>query len=201
MPQLVYKRPNISKLDGLAQQNRIKFIIKRAIAKVDYQKLTHFVYLDKPFKQNIPGSYSIYCMCEGGVAIATNALCINEWLACHNLPVRAPIIDSVVEKKLIANTGLDIDTRTESSVAMRNKRGRKSSIELLPRLSTEYNSPMSLRGDMELTENIWAWWSSGVGTTKLAERLNCTVPAIYYHLKKYKKNNPDWAKDLEVDNT
>ena len=156
MPQKVYKRPNISKLDGLAQQNRIKFIIKRTLVRADYQKLTHFVYLDRAFKENIPGSYSVYCMCVGGIAIATNALCINEWLKLHDLPVRAPIIDSVVEKKLTFNSGLDIDTRTESSVAMRNKRGRKTSIEFMPRLGLEPNSPMSERNSTELTNNIWA---------------------------------------------
>ena len=171
-------------------KQRLKAMFQRVLDLEDYKKLTHFVFLHTEFKKEIPGTYCMYHMHKDGLAIATNALCINEWLKLHDMPVRPKINDYKVQRKLLHNQDERIDNRTEERVNMQNKRGRKPGI------------PNNFDPSADLTANIWSWHSAGLSSAKISRRLGVTPAAVYYHIKKYKKANPDYIKEfLEVDNT
>ena len=177
----------------------LKIIFKQFLDVDDYKKLAHFVYLDKPYKEEIPGTYSVYHMMPNGMAIATNALCINEWLRLHNLPVRQKINPYTIAQKLIFNNNdKRIDTRTETSVNLKNIPGRKPRADL--RSSRDHNSAFNApTGISNITENVWQWYSAECSVGEIAEQLGCTVPNVYYHINKYKKSNPNWKIELELD--
>ena len=105
-------------------KQKLRAMFQRVLDLEDYKKLTHFVFLHTAFKEEIPGTYCMYHMHKEGLAIATNALCINEWLKLHDMPVRPKINDYTVQRKLLHNQDERIDNRTEESVNMQNKRGR-----------------------------------------------------------------------------
>lgn len=162
-------------------------IFRRILDEEDYRKLAHFVFLNKPFKQEIPGTYSVYHMYETGIIIATNALCINEWLRLHGLPVRKPLSEYTVNKKIQNNDSEAIDTRTPESVSMRNRRPPAPKIPVAADLDN-------------LTRNVWQWYHAGISAGEISKRINCTPANVYYYLKKYKKAVPDWEEQLELDN-
>jgi DNA-binding CsgD family transcriptional regulator len=181
----------------------LKNIFKQYLDVDDYKKLSHFVYLDKPFKEDIPGTYSVYHMMPHGIAIATNALCINEWLRLHNLPVRSQKKPYTISQKLTFNNNdKRIDTRTEISVNLKNIPGRKPATGSGLRSSRDHNSAFNApTGIDNITENIWHWYSAECSVGEIAEQLGCTVPNVYYHINKYKKLNPNWKTELELDKT
>jgi len=184
-PQKVQKTPPHKRYS----KYEMRLIFKRVLDEADYRKLAHFVFLDKPFKENIPGTYSVYHMVEDGVIIATNAVCINQWLRLHGLLVRPALSEATVGYKIQANGTDAIDTRTPESVEMRNRakpRGRRPKV-----LTAEID---------QITANVWNWYTAGVGAGEISKRISCTPANVYYYLKKYKKHNPNWEDELEVDN-
>lgn len=162
-------------------KKQMRLVFKRILDEADYTKLAHFVFLDKPFKEQIPGTYSVYHMVEGGIIIATNALCINEWLRLHGLPVRKELSEYTVNKKIKNNRTVDIDTRTPVSVGMRNTRGDALNPE-----------------DCSITKNVWQWYNAGIGASEISKRINCTPANVYYYIRKYKKLNPEWEKEVDI---
>lgn len=178
MPQKQYK---YNKRD-------LKLLFKRELEFEDFRKLTHFVFISKRWGEQIPGTYTVYHMCDDGVAIATNALCINEWLKANGLPVRRPINEYTAEQKISINSGHNIDNRTDQSISMRNKTGKKPK-----HCSNLYVDDLSL--------DVWNWYTAGLTVAEISRRINCTPPNVYYHLNKYKKANPEWESELtQVDN-
>lgn len=171
----------------------LRVLFKAELSDEDYKKLSHFVFLNQRFKEPIPGTYSVYHMVPGGIAIATNALCINEWLKLHGLPVRPGKSQYTIEQKILFN-GNDkrIDTRTPLSTSMVNKRGRPAKVEGPGSGNWEREAP-------EIQLDIWNWYSAGIHVNDIAQRLGCTVPNVYYHINKYKKANPKWKDDIKVD--
>ncbi len=151
-------------------KKQMRLVFKRILDEADYTKLAHFVFLDKPFKEQIPGTYSVYHMVEGGVIIATNALCINEWLRLHDLPVRKELSEYTVSKKIKNNRTLDIDTRTANSVGMRNR----SPDNAVPEACS-------------VTKNVWQWYNAGIGASEISRRLNCSPGNVFYYIRNTKK--------------
>lgn len=172
MPQKRKKTPN---------KDQMRNIIKRQIGSEEYNSLIHFVFIDKPFKSEIPGTYSVYNMLDYGMIIATNAACINEWLVEHEMPTRAPMSDWTINAKNA------VDNRTEESVKLKYvKAGRP---------------PMPLSNEGEsLINDVWSWYTAGVKCGEIAKRIQCTPANVHYYIRKYKKHNPDWKTQLEVDN-
>ena len=169
----------------------LRLIFKEVLDEADYKKLSHFVYLDKPYKKQIPGTYSVYHMMPHGIAIATNALCINEWLQLHGLPVRPQKAEyTIAQKMMFNNNDSRIDTRTETSVNLKNnlKQGRPS-----------VGSGNWTRPEADKLADIWNWYSAGIHVNDIAIKLGCTVANVYYHVNKYKKKTPNWKDEMQVD--
>ena len=175
MPRKPQKTPN---------KHQMRNIIKRQITSEEYNSLIQFVFMDKPFKSEIPGTYSIYYMLDYGMIIATNAACINEWLVEHDMPTRAPISDWTINAKQKHYNA--VDNRTETSVTLKNEKGK------VGRPKSEDTGTIHL--------DVWQWYTAGVKCSEIARRISCTPANVHYYIRKYKKHNPNWEDELEVDN-
>ena len=151
----------------------VKRVLKRNIEPEIYRKFSHFVYLTTPIIEPIPGPYSMYYMYKDGLAIATNALCINEWLTLHNLPTRRPFAQFTIDHRIKANIGMDIDNRTPEWTGTNRP-------PPVPRMPIIKHS--------EIRETVWDLYTNqNFSTTDIARALDCTLPNIYYHIKKKQK--------------
>ena len=151
----------------------VKRVLKRNIEPEIYRKFSHFVYLTTPMIEPIPGPYSMYYMYKDGLAVATNALCINEWLTLHNLPTRRPFAQFTIDHRIKANIGMDIDNRTpEWTGAAKPPKPPK----------------MIIIKHSKIRETIWDLYSNqNISTGEIARALDCTRPNVYYHIKKKQK--------------
>ena len=156
----------------LYNKQQMRMIIKRQLEAKEYNSLIHFVFLNKPFNSEIPGTYSVYHMVEGGMIVATNAACINEWLVEHNMPTRPPMSDYTIFKKHA------VDNRTETSVNLK------------------YTAPK--HESSELHVDVWHWYTAGVSIREISDRIHCTAANVHYYIKKYKKLNPEWEKEVDI---
>jgi hypothetical protein len=153
--------------------HEIKRVLKADIEPEIYRKFSHFVYLTIPLRESIPGSYSIYYMYKGGLAIATNALCINEWLTLHNLPTKRPLSHFTCTHRIKANIPMEIDNRTKEWTK-----------ELPPPVIPVFK----IKEDSKMSDTVWDLYNNqNCSTKQIAKVLNFTVPNVYYHLKKKRK--------------
>ena len=154
----------------------LKLVFKQILELEDYRKLAHFVWV-KQIKAHIPGTYSVYAMYKDGIAIATNALCINEWLDAHNLPRRKPLHEYTVKQKMLFNRKdiAKIDNRSDEFTAYKRKPGR------IP--GEAVNSKHGLR----VSEQIWELHQDGHTPADISVAIGCTVANIYYHIHKQRK--------------
>ena len=112
-------------------------------------------------------------MYKGGLAIATNALCINEWLTLHKLPTKEPLSHFTCTHRINANEGMDIDNRTP-----------EWSKEPPPLKIPVFKMPVH----SEIRETIWDLYTNqNCSTTQIARALGFTTPNIYYHINMKKK--------------
>jgi hypothetical protein len=154
----------------------LKLVFKKILELEDYQKLTHFIWV-KQFKQQIPGTYSVYAMYKDGIAVATNSLCINEWLDAHNLPRRKPLHEQTIKRKLLFNRDdiAKIDNRTDKFEWSPKKPGRiKGQI---------------VNGNLgkDVATQIWELHQDGHTPADISIAIGCTVANIYYHIRKQQK--------------
>ena len=154
----------------------LKLVFKQILELEDYQKLAHFVWV-KQYLAHIPGTYSVYAMYKDGIAIATNALCINEWLDTHNLPRRKPLHEQTVKRKLLFNRDdIDkIDNRTNEFEYTPRKPGRKKGEAIIGK-----------HGE-RVAEQIWELHQDGHTPADISIAIGCTVANIYYHIHKQRK--------------
>lgn len=163
--------------------NKTKFelrsLFKRHIDQEEYRLLTHFVYVKK-IKEPIPGTWSMYIYQGDHIAVATNALCINEWCQKHNLPRRRPFTEKHAQMKIRVNGTDKIDNRTDKWTW---GPARKDGAAYTPRKNLNPGENIrELVWDLYVHENLTA--------TEISHRLGFTAPNIYYHLKR---------KQLEID--
>jgi hypothetical protein len=154
----------------------LKLVFKQILEIEDYQKLAHFVWV-KQYKAQIPGSYSVYAMYKGGIAIATNALCINEWLDAHNLPRRKPLHEQTIKRRMLFNRDdiQKIDNRSSEFEYTPAKPGRKKGAVIT-----------SKHGE-KVAEQIWELFQEGHIPGDIAQAIGCTPANVYYHIKKIQK--------------
>ena len=145
---------------------------------LSYRKLNHFVWV-KQLKEQIPGTNSLYIFYKNGIAVATNAICINEWLDAHDLPRRREANITTIEQKIRANNGdTSIDNRTPESVIQRGL--RKSRLAYAKRIKTLPRENMG--------EEMWKMYDEGITIAEIARAFDVTPPAVHYHInKKLKK--------------
>lgn len=151
----------------------LKRVLKKGIEPEIYRKFSHFVYLTIPMREPIPGPYSIYYMHNGGIVVATNALCINEWLTLHNMPTKEPLSHFTCNHRIKANEGMDIDNRTPEWT-------KSLPPPLLPKVNINVHS--------KVRETVWDLYTNqNVSTKQIALMLGFTIPNIYYHIHKKQK--------------
>lgn len=157
-------------------KSEIKLLFKHQIDLEDYQKLAHFVWV-KQIKAHIPGTYSVYAMHENGIAVGTNALCINEWLDTHNLPRRRPLHEHTVKQKMLFNRDdiQKIDNRTDEFNVYKRKPGRKT------------GEAVNSKHGLKVAEQIWELHQEGHTPADISHAIGCTVANIYYHIHKQRK--------------
>tara|TARA_R110000824_G_scaffold277168_1_gene465440 strand:- start:1361 stop:1888 length:528 start_codon:yes stop_codon:yes gene_type:complete len=155
----------------------IRNIIKANCDEEEYKKLTYFEWV-KHLKTEMPGTWHLYIWLEDGIACATNALCINEWLDLHGQGQKAPMADKVVNYKIEQNAPHNIDNRTEqwtkkeSQLTKRSyDRGNRDTIDPKSLTSTIYNM----------------YYNEKLNLKEIANIMDFTVPNIHYHIKKHKK--------------
>jgi hypothetical protein len=156
----------------------LKFLFKQQIELEDYQKLSHFIWV-KQIKEHIPGTYSVYSMYKDGIAIGTNALCINAWLDTHNLPRKRPLSEYTVKQKMLFNREdvAKIDNRTDStSVVLKRKPGRVQ--------GKRYEES---RCGINVREQIWDLHQEGFTPADISHAIGCTPANVYYHINKERK--------------
>ena len=154
----------------------LKLVFKKILELEDYQKLTHFIWV-KQFKQQIPGTYSVYAMYKDGIAVATNSLCINEWLDAHNLPRRKPLHEQTIKRKLLFNRDdiAKIDNRTDEFQWTPKKPGRQP------------GAPVNGKHGKDVATQIWELHQDGHTPADISIAVGCTVANIYYHIRKQQK--------------
>jgi hypothetical protein len=120
-------------------------------------------------------------MCDTGLAIATNSICINDWLIQHDLPTRRPLSEYRIEMKQKLNGKDNIDNRTEEA-----KADAKNALtnRIASGVKSRYgNGPVELSG---LTMSIYELYESGVTPAAIARLLHCTPANAHYHVRKAK---------------
>ena len=154
----------------------LKLVFKQILELEDYQKLSHFVWVNQ-YLAHIPGSYNVYAMYKNGIAIATNALCINEWLDAHNLPRRKPLHEQTVKRRMLFNRDdiERIDNRNSEFEYVPQKPGRKQGAVIT-----------SKHGEI-VAEQIWELFQEGHVPGDIATAIGCTPANVYYHIKKIQK--------------
>ena len=157
----------------------LRNLFKRQLAQDDYKKLTHFAWVTK-LEFNVPGTYSMYIMYEGGIAIATNSICINEWLEAHGQPRRRPTLQRTVDHKIRLNQDTTIDNRSDKWSQFKNTPPR------VP--GTPYAERQNLNPGEDIRELIWDMYAyQHMGKIDIAKALGFTPPNIYYHIKMKRK--------------
>jgi len=154
----------------------LKLVFKQILELEDYQKLTHFVWV-KQYLEHIPGTYSVYAMYKNGIAVATNALCINEWLDAHNLPRRKPLHEQTIKRKLLFNRDdiAKIDNRTDKFEWSPRKPGRQP------------GAAVNGKHGKDIATQIWELHQDGHTPADISIAIGCTVANIYYHIRKEQK--------------
>ena len=154
----------------------LKLLFKHQIDLEDYKRLAHFVWVEQ-IKTHIPGTYSVYAMYKDGIAIGTNALCINEWLDAHNQPRRKPLHEYTVKQKMLFNRDdiQKIDNRTDEFNEYKRKPGRK--------IGEAVNSKHGINA----TSQIWELHQEGFSMRDISYAIGCTVANVYYHINKQRK--------------
>jgi hypothetical protein len=157
-------------------KSEIKWLFKKILDVEDYQKLSHFVWV-KQIKEHIPGTYSVFAMHENGIAIATNALCINQWLDAHNLPRRKPLHEETVKRKLMFNREdiQKIDNRSSEFQWSPKKPGRTP------------GAAINGKHGKDVASQIWDLHQEGHTPADISIAIGCTVANIYYHIRKQQK--------------
>jgi len=167
------------------QKFELRALFKKALevkdfndtGSVTYRKLTHFVWVKK-LKEQIPGTLSLYMFVNNGILIATNSICINEWLDVHDLPRRREFNITTIEQKIKVNNGdTTIDNRTPQSVVQTGL--RKSRIAYANRIK-------GLPGQ-NMREEIWKMYADGLTVVDIARIFDVTAPAVHYHINKKQK--------------
>ncbi len=150
-------------------KQQMRMIIKRQLDMEEYTRLLQFVYLEKPFKSEIPGKYSIYYMYGKGMIIATSEPCINEWLEEQGLPKRNALSEWTI-----------------NAAEKNNLNKGKSAVK-----------PKRINQKPGLENDVWHWYTANVPIREIASRLKCSPGNVFYYVRKYKQNNPDWAEEME----
>tara|TARA_B110000444_G_C18528316_1_gene449935 strand:- start:159 stop:650 length:492 start_codon:yes stop_codon:yes gene_type:complete len=152
---------------------RLRGGFKRALPIENYNKLVHFVIVDKLLKP-CPGDYVCYRYYKTCIGVATSEPDINEWLELHDSAPRTTV-----------NT----------------KYGRKGKV-LEQAIQNGYSKFGTVEGVMQTSEQlqdeIMRCLEDGETLSSIGKRLGCTVPNVHYHKRKYKER---MAKELEVDKT
>jgi hypothetical protein len=145
----------------------LRNVFRSNISYDDMQRLCHFAWVKK-IKSHPPGTYVVYHFYQGGIAVATNALNINNWLVEHGQKPRPPVNPLYVEKVMKRN---DYDEKIDN---------RDSWIYVKKVVKT---LPPS-----EMQRDIWDKYTNhDVSASELATAYNITVPGVYYHVKQYKR--------------
>ena len=154
----------------------LKLLFKKILEIEDYKRLTHFVWV-KQYIEHIPGTYSVYAMYKNGIAVATNALCINEWLDAHNLPRRKPLHEETVKRKLMFNREdiAKIDNRSSEFQWSPKKPGRTP------------GAIINGKHGKDVASQIWELHQEGHTPADISIAIGCTVANIYYHIRKIQK--------------
>ena len=154
----------------------LKLLFKHQIDLEDYKRLAQFVWV-KQYLAHIPGTYSVYAMYKNGIAIATNALCINEWLDAHNLPRRKPLHEQTVKRRMLFNRDdiERIDNRSSEFEYTPAKPGRKK------------GQVITGKHGLKVAEQIWELHQDGHSMRDISYAIGCTVANVYYHINKQRK--------------
>lgn len=162
-------------------------VFKAVLDPEEYKRYTQFAYI-KQLKAQMPGSQVLYLWHKNGIACATNALCINDWLVLHDLEPREQITDYIANIKININGSNKIDNRSAKWADYKTKVWEK----------TENYQVGPGRGEVSKTKDptlIWNMYTvRGMSVDQIAQALEVTPPAIYYHLKKFKKTLTDQQK-------
>ena len=162
----------------LTNKTSMRPVFKAVLDPEEYKKYTHFVYI-KHLKQQLPGTQVLYLMHRNGIACATNALCINDWLVIHELPPRSAMSPYWCNLKIKINGTDKIDNRSERWMNETDldsgelAEGRGGNRQLNPIVDS--------KAAYELHHN------DGWSYAKIAKKYGVTAPAIYYHIKKIEK--------------
>ena len=155
--------------------NKTKFelrsLFKRHLDSEEYRKLTHFLWCKK-IKSNIPGTWTMYMWHNNGIAIATNAICINKFLVEHDLPKKRPMTEKHIQMKIRVNGTDKIDNRTKKWTYYKIKKRTYA-----PRTTPTPGE--------ELRELVWKMYvEDNLTAVEISHKLGYTAPNIYYHLRK-----------------
>lgn len=145
----------------------LRNVFRNNISYDDMQKLCHFAWVKK-IKSHPPGTYVVYHFYQGGIAVATNALNINNWLVEHDQKPRPPVNPLYVEKVMKRN---DYDNKIDNRDSWKYV---KRDVKRLP--------------PTEMQRDIWDKYTNyDVPASELAKAYNITVPGVYYHVKMYRR--------------
>lgn len=152
----------------------LRSLFKRHLDQESYRKLSHFVWVKK-IKSNIPGTWIMYIMHNNGIAIATNAICINKFLVEHDLPKKRPMTEKHVQMKIRVNGTDKIDNRTKKWTYYEIKR----------RTYAPRKHATNTLNSEDLRELVWKMYvEDNLTAAEISHKLGYTPPAIYYHLKR-----------------
>lgn len=154
-------------------QAKLPSIFRNAMEFENYRYLVHFVIVQKVLEP-IPGTISFYIMTDRGVAVGTNALCINQWLELHGLRRRAPVTELRIKHKLAYHPDALLDNRTPESIQY---------IQITQRVHTTVNTKegMTISPD---TIKIWRMITDGMTTKEIAAEMGVPNMNIYYHMRR-----------------
>jgi DNA-binding CsgD family transcriptional regulator len=114
----------------------------------------------------------MYIMHNNGIAIATNAICINKFLVNHDLPKKRAMTEKHVQMKIRVNGTDKIDNRTKKWTYYKIKKRTYA-----PRTAPTPGE--------ELRELVWKMYVEDLKTAaEIASELGFSPPNIYYHLRK-----------------
>jgi len=153
--------------------SEIRNIFKRNFKQVDFLKLVHFVVVPNCI-MTPPGTYVVAKRYHNCVIIATDALCINDWLDAHDLPKR-PKLDN----EGWCSAG-DVKTRKIKKFVAANGYSK---------LGTSEDGVM--QQSTELQEDIMKWLAEGATIASISRKLGCSGANVIYHKKKYLKRKAE----------
>lgn len=161
----------------LTNKTSMRPVFKAVLDPEEYKKYTHFVYI-KHLKQQLPGTQVLYLMHKNGIACATNALCINDWLVLHELPPRAAMSEYWCNLKININGTTKIDNRSEKWMGQKD-------LDMIDQ--AEGRGGNRMLNPIVDSERAWELYSQGWNCIKIAKHYGVTPAAIYYHIKKMEK--------------